>query len=96
MASVCKVERQRRISASNADVYNSIDKIFIPGRNVLPRNVMQTNLGPFWGFLSKKHVKKAREFHCLNMVFVVWTLFLVDLTKDSNSYGIGIYGRIPN
>ena len=35
------------ISAINVDINKSIDKIIIPGRNVLPHNVMQINLGLF-------------------------------------------------
>ena len=74
------------ICASNVDVYKSIDKMLIPDRNVLPRNVMETNFGASWGFSSKHHVHTARKFHCLNMTFVVWTLLLVDWTIASNSY----------
>ena len=43
----------------------------IPGRNVLPHNVTQTNLSPFQGFSAKSHVQTAHEFHDLNIDFVV-------------------------
>ena len=36
--------------ACNVDVDKSKDKMLISGCNVLPRNVMQTNLGPSWRF----------------------------------------------
>ena len=86
------------ISTINVDANKSVDKLIIPGRtgrNALPRNVMQTYFDPFWGFSSKKHTQKAREFHCLNMIFICWTLLLVDLTMASNnSAHAGIYAII--
>ena len=45
MASAAKSNVKVIISANNVDVNKSIEKILIPGRNVSPRNVMQTNLG---------------------------------------------------
>ena len=47
MASACKIERQNVISAYNVYTNNSLDIMGTPGRNVLPRNVMKTNMGPF-------------------------------------------------
>ena len=40
------------VSTYNVDVNKSIDKLFIPGSNVSPRNVMQTNLGLSWDFFK--------------------------------------------
>ena len=54
--------------------------MIILGHNVLPRNIMQTNLGLSWGVLCKNH-------DCLNIGLFIWTLVLVDLTMASNSYG---------
>ena len=73
------------ISPNNVDINKSIDKMIIPSHNILPHNIMQTNLGLSWLFSSNNQVQTACEFH-LNMFFVVSTLLLVDLTMASNSY----------
>ena len=86
MASACKSNVKDVISANNVDIYKIVYKMLIPGHNVLPHNVMQTNFGTSWGFSSKNHVQTARESHDSNMVFVFWPLLLVDLTMTSNSY----------
>ena len=66
------VSLQNRTSSANNDDFNkSIDKTLISGCNVLPHNVLQTNLGLSWGFSSKNHVQTACKFHDLNMDLVV-------------------------
>ena len=51
---------------SNVDINKSIDKMIIPGCNVLQHN-MKTNLDPSGGFSSKNHIQTACEFpRCLN------------------------------
>ena len=64
-------------------------RMIIPGRNILSRNIMQTNLGLSWGFASKNHVQSTwiplfkHGCPCL-------TLLLVDLTMAQTA----IYARI--
>ena len=82
------------ISANNVDVNKRVDKMLIPGRNVLPHNVMQTNLGPSWGFSSNKHVQTAREFHDFNMDLVVWTRPSFIWQWLQTAMRIGVYARM--
>ena len=74
---------QNRMSddiSTNNDVNKSADKILIMACSVLQRNIMQTILGPSWGFSSENHVQTAHEFHDLNMAFAVehcfWSIWL--------------------
>ena len=90
MASAWKSNVKDVISAYNADVNKIIDKMLILSRNVLPRNVMQTSLGPPWGFSSKNHVQTAGEIHDL----VVSTQLSFIWQWLQTAMCIGIYARI--
>ena len=59
----CQLAKLNVISTNDVNVNKSTDKMLIPGRKVLLRSVMQTNLHLSWGFSSKNHIKTAREFH---------------------------------